>query len=84
MLKATEAELVRTDEQLDITTQMLRKAEAEIREQDREQTAVNGKYYLTRSPEDIQILVAGGPGKHSAIIPTFGFTEACSVRIRNV
>ena len=53
-------------------------------EQDREQTAVNGKYYLTRSPKDIQILVAGGPGKHSAIIPTFGFTEACSVRIRNV
>lgn len=53
-------------------------------EQDREQTAVNGKYYLTRSPEDIQIMVAGGAGKHSAIIPTFGFTEAISLRISNV
>ncbi len=53
-------------------------------EKDREQKPVNGKYYLTRSPEDIQVLVAGGPGKHSAVIPTFGFTEACSVRISNV
>lgn len=53
-------------------------------EQDREQAPVNDHYYLTRSPEDIQILVAGGPGKHSAYIPTFGFTEACSVRVSNV
>jgi len=53
-------------------------------EEDREQEPVNGKYYLTRSPEDIQVLVAGGPGKHSAIIPTFGFTEAISFRIANV
>ena len=52
-------------------------------EQDRDQMPINGKYYLTRTPEDIQVLVAGGPGKHSAVIPTFGFTEACSVRIRN-
>ena len=53
-------------------------------EEDREQEPVNGKYYLTRSPEDIQVLVAGGPGKHSAIIPTFGFTEVISLRIANV
>lgn len=53
-------------------------------ETDREQTPVNDKYYLTRSPDDIQVLVAGGAGKHSAVIPTFGFTEACSVRISNV
>ncbi len=53
-------------------------------EQDREQDPVNDHYYLTRSPEDIQILVAGGPGKHSAYIPTFGFTEACSVRVSNI
>jgi hypothetical protein len=53
-------------------------------ENDREQTVVNGKYYLTRSPEDIQIMVAGGAGKHSAVIPTFGFTEAISLRISNV
>ena len=52
-------------------------------DQDREQMPQNGKYYLTPSPQDIQVLVAGGPGKHSAYIPTFGFTEACSVRIRD-
>ncbi len=43
---------------------------------------VNDHYHLSRSPEDIQILVAGGPGKHSAYIPTFGHNEACSVRIK--
>ncbi len=43
---------------------------------------VNDHYYLSRSPEDIQILVAGGPGKHSAYIPTFGHNEACSIRIK--
>ena len=42
--------------------------------EEREQEAVN-------DAEDIQILVAGGPGKHSAYIPTFGFTEVCSQRI---
>jgi len=42
---------------------------------------VNDRYPLSRGPEDIQILVAGGPGKHSAYIPTFAHTEACSVRI---
>lgn len=41
----------------------------------------NDRYHLSRSPEDIQILVAGGPGKHSAYIPSFGHNEACSVRI---
>jgi len=42
---------------------------------------VNDRYHLSRGPEDIQILVAGGPGKHSAYIPTFAHTEACSARI---
>jgi hypothetical protein len=46
-----------------------------------DQAPVNDLYYQSRSPEDIQILVAGGPGKHSAYIPTFGFTEVCSQRI---
>jgi hypothetical protein len=32
-------------------------------------------------PEDIMVIVAGGPGKHSAIIPTFGATRAVSVKI---
>ena len=42
---------------------------------------VNNRYHLSRNPDDIQILVAGGPGKHSAYIPSFGHNEACSVRI---
>lgn len=42
---------------------------------------VNDHYYLSPSPEDIQVLVAGGAGKHSAFIPTFGATEVCSMRI---
>ena len=41
---------------------------------------VNEHYYLTPSPQDIHILVAGGPGKHSAFIPSFGGTAAASVR----
>ena len=53
-------------------------------ELDWQQHAVDDRYYLTRSPDDIHILVAGGPGKHSAYIPTFGFNEACSVRIAHV
>ena len=42
---------------------------------------INDRYPLSRGPEDIQILVAGGPGKHSAYIPSFGHNEACSARI---
>ncbi len=45
---------------------------------------VNDHLYLTASPERIQILVAGGPGKHSAYIPTFSSTHECSVRIANL
>ena len=52
-------------------------------ETERDQTPVNGKYYVSPSPEDIHILVAGGAGKHSAFIPTFGATQVCSVRISN-
>jgi hypothetical protein len=44
----------------------------------------DGRYYLSRGPEDIHILVAGGPGKHSAYIPSFGHNEVCSARIPNV
>ena len=32
-------------------------------------------------PEDLMVIVVGGPGKHSAIIPTFGATRAVTVRI---
>ena len=49
--------------------------------EDRTNRLINGRYYLSRDPSDIQILVAGGPGKHSAYMPSFGHNEACSVRI---
>lgn len=48
---------------------------------DRANHVVNDHLYLTESPDRIQILVAGGPGKHSAYIPTFSSTQDCSVRI---
>jgi hypothetical protein len=51
--------------------------------EDRTNRLINGRYYLSRKPSDIQILVAGGPGKHSGYIPSFGHNEACSVRIAN-
>lgn len=50
---------------------------------DREQLPVNDRYYLTPTPQDIQIVVAGGPGKHSAYVPSFGYVAACSERIRH-
>ena len=33
------------------------------------------------SPDDVTIIVAGGPGKHSAIVPTFGATRSVTVRV---
>jgi len=50
-------------------------------ETERDQHPVRGRYYLTPSPSDIHVLVAGGPGKHSAFIPTFGSTDISSVKI---
>jgi hypothetical protein len=38
-------------------------------------------YYLTESPDDIHVTVAGGAGKHSAFVPSFGGTAAISTRI---
>jgi hypothetical protein len=38
-------------------------------------------FTIGRSPQDIHITVAGGPGKHSAFIPSFGGTTVASVRI---
>jgi hypothetical protein len=42
-----------------------------------------GRRLAERSPQpdDIHITVAGGPGKHSAFIPSFGGTTVASVRI---
>lgn len=36
---------------------------------------------LSRSPQDIGIVVAGGPGTHSVYVPTFGETRAVTRRI---
>jgi len=33
------------------------------------------------TPEDVMVIVAGGPGKHSAIVPTFGATHSVTERI---
>lgn len=41
----------------------------------------NGHYYLVPKPEDIHILVAGGAGKHSAFVASFGGTAVISTRI---
>ena len=43
--------------------------------------AIGDHYYPAQSPSDIQIAVAGGPGKHSAFIPAFGNTAASSLSI---
>jgi hypothetical protein len=36
---------------------------------------------IARNPQDIHITVAGGPGKHSAFIPSFGGTAVTCTRI---
>jgi hypothetical protein len=36
---------------------------------------------LVGRPEDILVMVAGGAGKHSAYIPTFGITKSCTKKI---
>ena len=43
--------------------------------------AVNGHYHPAGSPDDLHIVVAGGAGKHSVYIPSFGNTAAPSVRV---
>ncbi len=37
---------------------------------------------ICRGPEDIHIAMAGGPGKHSAFIPSFGGTAVVSTRVK--
>ncbi len=41
----------------------------------------NDYYYIGRSPDDVNVVVAGGPGKHSVFIPSFGNTAAASSRV---
>jgi hypothetical protein len=38
-------------------------------------------YTVSTGPEQLHVVVAGGAGKHSAWIPSFGSTEACSQRV---
>ena len=44
---------------------------------------VNDHYYLTVSPDQIHVAMAGGPGKHSAFVPSFGGTDAATIRIKD-
>ncbi len=39
---------------------------------------------IVGKPEDIHIVVTGGPGKHSAFIPTFGTSRSVTRRIERV
>lgn len=39
-------------------------------------------YTVSTGPEQLHVTVAGGAGKHSAWIPSFGSTELCSARVR--
>jgi hypothetical protein len=36
---------------------------------------------IAAAPDDIMVVVAGGPGKHSAIVPTFGTTRSVTVEV---
>jgi hypothetical protein len=46
-----------------------------------ERHPVNDHYYPAGSPAHINVVVAGGPGKHSMYIPSFGNTAAVSQRV---
>ncbi|MCB1740405.1 MAG: hypothetical protein KDK91_08555, partial [Gammaproteobacteria bacterium] len=42
---------------------------------------VDDHYPVSPSAQDIHVVVAGGAGKHSAFIPSFGGTAVCSLRV---
>lgn len=44
-----------------------------------ENLAEDGRVRMLDRPEDALVIVAGGPGKHSVVVPTFGATEAITV-----
>jgi hypothetical protein len=46
-----------------------------------ERPAIKDHYYVADQPADFHIVVAGGPGKHSVFIPSFGNTAAPSARV---
>jgi hypothetical protein len=37
--------------------------------------------HVAKTPDEVMIIVAGGPGKHSAFVPTFGDTRSVTVPI---
>jgi len=41
----------------------------------------NAWIHVAKTPDDVMVVVAGGPGKHSAIVPTFGDTRSVTVPI---
>jgi hypothetical protein len=40
-----------------------------------------GEAVIAARAEDIMVVVAGGPGKHSSFVPTFGATRSVTVRV---
>ena len=36
---------------------------------------------MTGSPDNIQVLVAGGPGKHSLLVPSWGMTKSVTLPV---
>jgi hypothetical protein len=44
--------------------------------------ATDGYYRMTGGPGSIQIVVAGGAGKHSVWVPTFGASRCVSVAVK--
>jgi hypothetical protein len=42
----------------------------------------NDYFTVSPGPDDIHICVAGGPGKHSAWIPSFGGTAVVATRVK--
>lgn len=43
---------------------------------------INGAYTIGRTTDDIHVAVAGGAGKHSSWIPSFGGTAVVSVKVK--
>ena len=39
------------------------------------------RVHVAKTADDVMVVVAGGPGKHSAIVPTFGDTRAVTATI---
>ena len=36
---------------------------------------------MTGHPDHIRVLVAGGPGKHSCVVPSWGMTKAVTLPV---